>query len=782
MPLSGGIAAAVGGAAGGDILIRLLLDGKQYQAGLAAARAQAQGFSSRMISAGRTMQSVGSTMTRRFTLPLVLAGGAAVKLAVDFNESMTHIKALVGASDAQISRYHDTILDMAGAVGKSPQELAEALYFVTSAGFSGAKALDVLDASARASAAGLGETMTVADAVTSAVNAYGEKVLSAEQATDILLATVREGKAEPEELAGSIGRVIPVASDLGVSFDEVGAALAGMTLSGFNAAEAATNLGGIFSSLLKPTTKGDEVLKSLGLTLDDVRAMVEDEGLFPALMMLREELGNDKEAMASLFPNVRALRGFLNLTGASAEKNAGVFRDLSGAVGDTDKAFQDIQEDPAHKFREAWSDVQATMIEAGEKILPVVTKIIEEVGGIVGAFGNLDEGTQEFIIWAGAITAAAGPAVNLLGNLLRIGGRLGRMKFPIPGGTGGAGGGVGAIPFLATGPGGLAIATTLTAVTAGIYNIGQAAQDKTQFINAMSQALLAGHMNTRQLREELMRMRMTEGPIRGLYDQVALMDNIVAQANVSILDQSRNLRRLGIELTDAELAAYQNYVVQGDLYGQMVVLNGALQRGLGPLNNLVGSHRSAAAAAADHAQKVQGLGAAMRNVPDASPKINFPSIDDDLAKLGRLRGELNTLDGQKATITVHTNYTRSGTPPGGIPGGTPGGAGGHQAQHGWHGWVHGPTWFLTGEGGQSERVDISPKNSVHGPVAGGKGAAAAALSPLRFSGTLTGKLSTPLGLADFEGMAELAAEAVGADVLSAASSMVEQQVWAGMRR
>ena len=82
-----------------------------------------------------------------------------------------------------MATYRESVLELGKTVPQGPQALADALYFVTSAGFEGEAALRVLEASARAAAAGLGETQTVANTVGSAVLVYGENVLSAERAT-----------------------------------------------------------------------------------------------------------------------------------------------------------------------------------------------------------------------------------------------------------------------------------------------------------------------------------------------------------------------------------------------------------------------------------------------------------------------------------------------------------------------------------------------------------------------------------------------------------------------
>lgn len=314
---------------------------------------------------------------------LGVAATASVKMALDFETSMTKIRALVGASDKQMEEYKQGVLSLAETVPQGPQALADALYFVTSAGFKGKQALDVLTASAQAAAAGLGDTATVADAVTSAVNAYGIEALKAGTATDILLATVREGKAEPEELAASIGRVIAPAQALGVSFGEVGGAVAALSLTGLDAAEAVTGLRGILSSTLKPSKDAAKFLESVGLSAEEIRKQIADKGLLRTLQSLRDRFGDNKEALAQLFPNVRALNAFLSLTGKNAEKNALVMRRVESATGDTAKAFKTASESAKFQLDTAWSKIQVVMIKFGSVTLPLIVKALQHLGPVM---------------------------------------------------------------------------------------------------------------------------------------------------------------------------------------------------------------------------------------------------------------------------------------------------------------------------------------------------------------------------------------------------------------
>ena len=204
--------------------------------------------SSKLQAFGSKMQSVGRSMSTRLTLPLVAAGAAATKMAFDFDKSMSQIESLVGVAADKVAEMGETAKKMAIDTGRSANEAAEALFFITSAGLRGADATDTLEASLRAAAVGLGETKTIADLATSAMNGYANENLTATQATDILVASVREGKLEASELAGAMGGVIPLASSMGVGFEEVGAALAAMSRTGTNAANGATQLNAILMS------------------------------------------------------------------------------------------------------------------------------------------------------------------------------------------------------------------------------------------------------------------------------------------------------------------------------------------------------------------------------------------------------------------------------------------------------------------------------------------------------------------------------------------------------
>ena len=170
--------------------------------------------SGKLQSFGSKVSTLGRDLSTKLTLPLALAGGAALKMASDFDKSMTQIKTLVGIASDEVDQMGKVAIQMAKDTGVSAKDAADALFFITSAGLRGSDALSVLEQSLKASAIGLGETKIVADLATSALNAYGIENLSAAQATDVLTASIREGKLEADSLSQSMGTVLPIASQL----------------------------------------------------------------------------------------------------------------------------------------------------------------------------------------------------------------------------------------------------------------------------------------------------------------------------------------------------------------------------------------------------------------------------------------------------------------------------------------------------------------------------------------------------------------------------------------
>lgn len=377
-------------------------------------------LTSGMKNFGNSLKDIGANLTKFITVPLIGASIAVFKLGKDFEKEMSKITGLVGVSKNQVDLWAKEIINIAPELGKAPMELAEALFFVTSAGLRGSDAMDVLKMAAKASTAGLGETKVIADLVTSAMNAYGSENLSAATATDILVAAVREGKAEASELAASMGQVLPLASELGVTFDQVAATQAAMTKTGTNASEAATQLKSIMAGLIKPSKQAEEQLDAMGTSSSEMRKKIKDEGLLQALMDLREMTNKyGEEAMARVFPNIRALMGVLDLMGSNLESNKKTFDEVANSTGSLDKAFQSASETLDFKWNQALGNIKSKLLGFFDIVksiaIPILENFIKAMDFVSDKFSNLSPNFKKAMVGITASIGLIGPVIAAVG-------------------------------------------------------------------------------------------------------------------------------------------------------------------------------------------------------------------------------------------------------------------------------------------------------------------------------------------------------------------------------
>lgn len=364
--------------------------------------------------AGLSSKQFGTSITRStrrsllaitgLNVGIVATGVKVSKMGSTYEDTMQRIVGLSGVAQRAVNRFSKEVLDLAPKVGRGPQELAEALYFITSSGIEASKAMDVLRASAKASVAGLGETGTVADAVTSAINAYGAANLSAQTATDVLVAAVRAGKGEADQLAGSIGNVTALAAQLGVQFNEVGAALASETRLGIDAETASIQLQQVFSNLLSVTPAAEKAFARVGLSSEELRKELGTQGLLATLTTIKEAFGDNLPELSAAFPNIRALRGLLALVGKDAENVRKVFADMTDTTGSLNTAFSAVSKDSAQQFRKMQAALEVTGITIGSALNPAILSVTKSLNEWLGKSKNQERLTRDIKDAVGILT------------------------------------------------------------------------------------------------------------------------------------------------------------------------------------------------------------------------------------------------------------------------------------------------------------------------------------------------------------------------------------------
>lgn len=311
------------------------------------------------------------------TTAVTLLSKKAITLAVNFDESMRKVNTLAQLGQNAFKGMKDRVLDLSATLGKNAKEMGDALYQVISACFEGADAMEVLKTGVKMATAGMAGQLETVDALTTVLNAWNLSSKEAKRVADTFFLAIKYGKTTMGELAPTVGLVATMASQAGVSFEEVAAALSALTIVGVRTQRAVTGLNALFMAVVKPTDEARETAKALGFDLS-VTAL-KTKGLVGFLKDLKEATGGNLETMVKLIPNIRAIRAVLPLTSSAAEKFTSTLRTMRTETGAMDEAFTEMNRAYSRQikfFKTKWTKA---LIDFGETIWPMVGKWMDEL-------------------------------------------------------------------------------------------------------------------------------------------------------------------------------------------------------------------------------------------------------------------------------------------------------------------------------------------------------------------------------------------------------------------
>ena len=379
--------------------------------------------------AGGKLQSLGADITKA-TAPIAAAGAASVKLASDYDKSVTKVYTIMDKGVMSTSKMSDSILDLSTKTGRSASELADATYQALSASVATEKVGAFVEDAVKLSKAGFTETATAVDTLTTVINAYGYKAEDAQMISNRLVQTQNKGKTTVDELASSIGNVIPTAAAYNVNLDNLCSAYVVMTKQGINTANATTAINGMLTELSDEGSTVAAVLrdktgKSFG------QLMADGADLGSVIQILSDSVDGDSEAFANLWGNVCASKGALAIANAGSAEFTGTMNDMANSAGLVDKALEDLQT-PAARASKAVNALKNTGIKLGEEIMgaavPALDGLAAKAQGLYRWFSDFDDGTKQAIVRFGALALAAGPVTTALGAVMKgVGGFLSTM-------------------------------------------------------------------------------------------------------------------------------------------------------------------------------------------------------------------------------------------------------------------------------------------------------------------------------------------------------------------
>ncbi|MFT8640087.1 phage tail tape measure protein [Bifidobacterium sp.] len=274
----------------------------------------------------------------------------SLSAAEDFQKQMNLLVTAGGESQKALGLVSAGIKSIATQTGISTSQLSEGMYTMEKAQIRGANGLKVLKAAAQGATDEQVDLGVMTNALTSIMRSYNLPASKATSVTNQLVAASGAAKTTMSDFAGSLSTVLPVASAAGLSFSQVGGAIATLTSHGTSADEATQELSNTIRALQAPNAVAVKEMQQFGISSVDVAKNLGKNGLTGTISYLTQSIlknmGPSGTVLLKTFNQssyaAQAAQTAYNNLGGDAKKLATEYRNGTLTLGDYRKELKEL--------------------------------------------------------------------------------------------------------------------------------------------------------------------------------------------------------------------------------------------------------------------------------------------------------------------------------------------------------------------------------------------------------------------------------------------------------
>lgn len=371
-------------------------------------------FRDRWRDTATHMKATATKMKSQFSGAMKIFAGVGIvgKLADDYETGLAKISTLTDMSMEKVEeRWGSAFKTIASESGEGINTITEGAYQALSASVKQKDLAKFIGIATKTAVGGFTDVKTAVDGISSVMNSWGG---DAKQIADIFLNTQNLGKTTVGEIASSIGKIAPIASNLGVKFEEVSSAIATMTATGSKTPEALTAVRATIVGFAKATEKQKKALAKLKLTKQFTLDTIASKGYAETLKMLMDRIkktSKSKKEMAAMaqaiFGRVEGLNALFALTSEKGLKKYNEAMEINKKNTDSvNKAAAKMNK--ARTFKKMKVQIQLLAIEIGKVLLPAIKKFADALGPLVDNIKLFAAEHPELVKWIGRLAIGLG--------------------------------------------------------------------------------------------------------------------------------------------------------------------------------------------------------------------------------------------------------------------------------------------------------------------------------------------------------------------------------------
>ncbi|HFX3833833.1 TPA: phage tail tape measure protein [Enterococcus faecium] len=369
---------------------------------------------------GKVMQGTGAAMTKYITTPLIGVGVAAAKVGGDFEEQMSRVKAISGATGDTFEQMKQQAIDLGAKTAFSAKESAAGMENLASAGFSAQEIMKAMPGLLDLAAVSGGDVALASENTATALRGFGLEASEAGHVADVFARAAADTNAEVGDMGEALKYVAPVANSMGISLEETAAAIGIMSDAGIKGSQAGTTLRGALSRLARPTKAMQDTMDNLGVSFYDADGKMKPlktqvELLKKAFEGLTPE--QQQNALVTLYGQ-ESLSGMMALIDKGPDSLGKLTKSLKDSDGAADDMARTMQDNMNSSIEQMFGAFESAAIVIQKILAPSIRKVADAISGLVEKFVSAPESTQKLVVAIGLIVAAIGPLLLIFGQVV----------------------------------------------------------------------------------------------------------------------------------------------------------------------------------------------------------------------------------------------------------------------------------------------------------------------------------------------------------------------------
>jgi len=345
------------------------------------------------------LNRMGARMVEAVGAGYLLARGlsAPVNAAIEFESAMADIRKVVDfATPEAFTRMGKDIRDMSMRIPIAADGIAQIVAAAGQSGIANSELTEFAEMAAKVGVAWDISASEAGEAMAKLKTALGRSVADTGKLADAINHLGNNSAASAPQILAVVRRVAPMASQFGMTAEQVAAIGAAMTGAGFESEVAATSLLNIGRALTKgasATKRQSAVFKTLGLSAKGVaKAMQKDAvGTLQDVLARINKLpaATRAAAVSDLFGDEARALGPLISNGTLLADTLALISDESKYAGSAANEYATASKRTANALQLFKNRVNDLGISIGDALLPPLNSLLEKVGPIVTDLSEL---------------------------------------------------------------------------------------------------------------------------------------------------------------------------------------------------------------------------------------------------------------------------------------------------------------------------------------------------------------------------------------------------------